>query len=264
MRRDIKDVLTERERIGSSFSSQKTALSIDPAVSTWDDIDCGPVYLSSSRHRQGGCWHKTLNENINPLRRYLQANVGRPWNDIYSEVRACIDPRSDAGWYALQHLKWIVETQVEVIDGEVYPTRGHYLYRKFYIHPESGILCSTTPFKKKKRQIPITVVKINGDADYYEKVNGIWYHFLMEFPPQEYRVVSYEESTAAERILYDLKVSGDTCAVPRQLLSPTLISKKQASKREIRWIKDQIKHKKETYGYTSNWGSPRLIRIDTE
>jgi hypothetical protein len=33
-----------------------------------------------------------LNENLNPLKRYLHAQVGRPWNKVYAEIAARIRP----------------------------------------------------------------------------------------------------------------------------------------------------------------------------
>ncbi|MFX8308882.1 hypothetical protein ABTL21_19880, partial [Acinetobacter baumannii] len=30
--------------------------------------------------------YKDLNENLGPLRRFLERQVGRPWNDVYSEI----------------------------------------------------------------------------------------------------------------------------------------------------------------------------------
>jgi len=273
MRQDIQFLLVERERVGSSFPNNKTALNINPSIPEWDDVDCGPTRASSSRRRQGqkggAWWHKTINENPNPLRRFLWANVGRPWNDIHSEVCSRVDARSVSGMNVRNHLKWMVEKQVMMVNGEPYSLRGYHLYKELYVNPETGILCSTSDcsrhgrhYRRDASHIPITMVKVNGDLDYYERENGIWYRFIRELPPQTYDIIIYEESTDADRILYNLKAPGDSYARPRKNSGfARLISKKQASKREIRWIKEQIAIKNNTFGYDERWGRHELVRI---
>ena len=46
---------------------------------------------------------RSLNENLAPLRRYLHAQVGRPWNKVFSEI-CCIDRRNTVQQHIHQHI----------------------------------------------------------------------------------------------------------------------------------------------------------------
>jgi hypothetical protein len=46
---------------------------------------------------------KELNENLNPLWRFLKKNCGRPWSEVYSEMREVCDARSAIGYHIFQH-----------------------------------------------------------------------------------------------------------------------------------------------------------------
>lgn len=50
---------------------------------------------------------KVLNENLTPLRRYLERQVGRPWNKVYSEIAVGLKVTSTAG---SPNLPWAVQT----------------------------------------------------------------------------------------------------------------------------------------------------------
>lgn len=123
MRDDIAKLLVERQRIGSSNKSIKTGKKLDPSLD-YDsgDFDWGPTYVSSARHRQelrcsairergmGKTNYKSLNENLRPLYQYLDKAVGRPWDDINSDILSNIDVRSVIGHHVMQHVGWHVDT----------------------------------------------------------------------------------------------------------------------------------------------------------
>lgn len=126
MRDDIAKLICERQRIGSRSKSIKTALKLDPTLD-YDsgDFDWGPTYVSSARHRQEGRCNpvavnmgkkkgpgdsKNLNENLRPLFQFLEKSVGRPWNDVNSEIRSRIDIRRAIGYHVIQHVGWHVDT----------------------------------------------------------------------------------------------------------------------------------------------------------
>ena len=49
-----------------------------------------PKSIGRRRHVRERGGFKVLNENLAPLRRYLEAQVGRPWDKIYSRsLRTC-------------------------------------------------------------------------------------------------------------------------------------------------------------------------------
>src|ERR1043166_2495176 len=95
--------------------------------------------------RPYGFSRKELNENIEPLRRYLRRQVGRPWNDVYSEISQHLRPTNAVQQHVRDHLRWEGEQNVAVIDGKVYDLDRRtwtYPMRKgdLYVDPETGIL----------------------------------------------------------------------------------------------------------------------------
>src|SRR5258708_38763728 len=104
MRSNMQKVMVDRQRrVGSNWKNRKTALRLSEtqraqAIANAEDYDGGSGRASSARHQ------KHLNENLAPLRRYLMAQVGRPWDKVYGEIRGTIDTRSAIGLHVLQHL----------------------------------------------------------------------------------------------------------------------------------------------------------------
>ena len=146
MRTDMDKLICERERIHSTELSHKTGLKV-PLTADFEDFDDGcPRRLPMSRRRQEyeGIYNKSFNENLNPLKRYLYASIGRPWDDVYSEIRANIDTRKAIGLHVMQHLWQYVERFVEIVNGVPFESHGRYgrvmEVDGLYIHPETGLL----------------------------------------------------------------------------------------------------------------------------
>ncbi|WP_228041566.1 hypothetical protein [Planktothrix mougeotii] len=120
-------------------------------------------YLIKPRNKS-----KYLSDQLGPLRGFLRcrqaaatpSHVGQPWNAVYSKLCQQLDTRTMAGQHVLTHLWEFVERHVELIDGIPYSKRTHrrfsiphpldsYYTEKFYVHPETGILCAS---KSQPRQ----------------------------------------------------------------------------------------------------------------
>src|ERR1039458_2657283 len=146
MRHDMKKLLCERPRIGSSSPSLKTGKRLNPNLD-YDsgDYDWGPTCLPISRSRQFGYESKTLNENLNPLERFLRTAIGRAWDEVYSEIRENITPKKAIDFHVLFHLDFMVELHVEMFNGIPYHKKhsrwGRYEVTGLYVHPDTGILC---------------------------------------------------------------------------------------------------------------------------
>lgn len=182
---------------------------------------------------------KYLSDHLGLLRRFLRSKVGQPWNDIYSELCQKLDTSTMAGQHVIGHLWDYVERHVEIIDGQVYSKSyrwnrirldGSY-YNRFYIHPETGILCAVQKVnRKQKRQQKQTDIVIIDNYHQYQKVNEIWYLITFaDFPPSPTDYVTdiikgvIHCSTAMSR---GQKVYA--------------VKKQQCSKKEIRWILNQL------------------------
>jgi hypothetical protein len=182
MRPDMAKLLTEAERYGSKNRSQKWGkrLKYDPD----SDYDDQPSRASMSRHWQDSDGGKTLSDVLNPLKGYLHKNVGRHWDDVYSEICQNLDRRSVTGLHVFTHLwQFVAKNTVMCIDGKVreWGYYGGFLTEPsdYYIHPYTGILCDSgnqgTRYRYPKKKEPITNIRISDIAS-YNKFDGIWYY----------------------------------------------------------------------------------------
>ena len=162
MRKDISKVICERQRFGSNEKSIKTSKSFDLRMDFMDeDYDSGPVFVSSARHRQearcnplvqadgGGKKniqrYKSFNENRRPLFQFLKKSVGRPWNDVYSEIRENLNPNKTTDLDVLDHVSWEVTHDVVMVDGvpfTYYGYGGKKVVSGLYVNPITGLLCN--------------------------------------------------------------------------------------------------------------------------
>jgi hypothetical protein len=74
MRKDMSHVIVERPRLGGDRARKGRARPLEEL----------PKHEGMQRPHMRD-W-KSLNENLAPSRRYLERQVGRPWNKIYSEI----------------------------------------------------------------------------------------------------------------------------------------------------------------------------------
>jgi hypothetical protein len=94
---------------------------------------------------------KFLNENLQPLVRYLGRQVGRPWNKVFSEISEHLCVRSAVQKHVFDHLMQHVALAAEERDGCVYallPGGGYGAltiprwrsYPLFYVCARTGLL----------------------------------------------------------------------------------------------------------------------------
>jgi hypothetical protein len=141
MREDMFKVIVERPRWGRR-NAGKLRMPRD---------DRG--YLSFARSGKS----KGLNENLNPLVRFIRGKVGRPWNQVHAEISAHLNVRSAVQKHVLDHLSDIVALHVFEEGGKLWSTRRAYGVRVLearhsdvlYVCPRTGYL---RQLKHKKRQ----------------------------------------------------------------------------------------------------------------
>jgi len=145
MRSDMYKVIVERPR------NYKGKYSV---AARWrDDLD-GPRQLGM-RAGYGGPY---LNENLAPLQRFLLAQVGRPWNKVYSEISAGIDRRNTVQQHIYAHLEDMIATQVEWRDGrwlDLQDRSRHFrtfesLRQPLYVDPRTGLIRSNNQYRRWK------------------------------------------------------------------------------------------------------------------
>jgi hypothetical protein len=112
-----------------------------------------------SRHRGGTKW---LGEHLGPLRRWLLAQTGRPWDAVYSELRARIHPGNAVKLHIWQHAERYVARRVVLVDGRPCHAVGegwswavgtpvHARGCPVYVCPATGILRATPVTPRKRR-----------------------------------------------------------------------------------------------------------------
>ncbi len=193
MRKDMHKLLCERPRAGHADRDRDREV---PARSYSRNLelvhgedDDGEYVESNSPHRmkmgRGWTGHgtKELNENLNPLWRWLDKQVGRPWNNVYSELRENIDARSPIKLHILEHLEHHVVLNVEIDGKSVFLViRGQFrqaeLWRDdLYVHPRTKILCRYEGGRLRSWRgdnSPKDTIRVD-DKTYLCQVKGIWY-----------------------------------------------------------------------------------------
>src|ERR1700674_5320268 len=95
MREDMARVIVERPRI-KVFNCRKGR------YQDWDDV---PSHQGMRRAHALRGDRKQLNENLAPLRRYLEGQIGRPWSKVYSEIAQNLRVDSAIQQHLRDHLR---------------------------------------------------------------------------------------------------------------------------------------------------------------
>jgi hypothetical protein len=182
---------------------------------------------------------KGLNENLAPLRRYLQSQIGRPWDEIYSEICERINRNSAVQLHIWQHLMDYVCTDPYVASGLV--KRG-WRYHLYLVDPKTGQLRATAnrwPRFRQPKPVPNPDrVRIDENNE-YRRLNGLWYRLKLAPVP-------------AHRIGYDFGLNTHLTHLSDESLrrfygaAVYAVGKRQLNKREIRQLRlNEIKRSNE-------------------
>jgi hypothetical protein len=101
-----------------------------------------------------------LNENLKPLRRYLLAQVGRPWNKVFSEIATNIDRRNTVQEHIYSHIHDFVAVQVSWHNGKLLDLRRPYpffgtqdwLSQPLYVDPRTGLIRRNAEYNAWRRR----------------------------------------------------------------------------------------------------------------
>lgn len=92
-----------------------------------------------------------MRPDLGPLTRYLRSQVGRAWDDVYSEISRCLRPTSAVQRHVRDHLWDFVSQYICFHDGLPYDqTRRYWRYpvSHFYVCPNSARLCEHLATRK--------------------------------------------------------------------------------------------------------------------
>jgi len=216
MREDMAQVVVERPR--RKPRNVRKGRSVPPA-----DM---PLHEGMRRGHALRGDRKDLNENLAPLRRYLERQVGRPWDKIYSEIAHNLRVDSTIQQHVRDHIQDFVAVK---------PRRttkswrfGHLWWQPLYVDPATGLLRRTDQlaeekaYRKSKRNraapsidhIPL------GENDELRLIDGQWYTVkLAPLPEAVYRVrreiqTRRRHPYSAPRDTYEVEVDVRTLITP--------------------------------------------------
>jgi hypothetical protein len=200
MREDMAKVVVERPRI-KAFKTRKGR------AASFEDM---PAHEGMRRSRVLLGDRKELNENLAPLRRYLEKQVGRPWNKIYAEIARYLRADSTIQQHVRDHIKDFVAVQPRRVSHGWW-SRDLW-WQPLYVDPGSGLLCRTDrlPEERVRRLArrnrcdpPIERVPLGKDAE-LRLLDGQWYWVqLQELPKAIYRI--YREVQTRRRFPYSVR-----------------------------------------------------------
>ncbi|MBW4614292.1 MAG: hypothetical protein KME21_13670 [Desmonostoc vinosum HA7617-LM4] len=228
----LNEIVIERPRGGrrlslKSVTGNKKALEKITYEASTDGLLC--PYLLKPRRKT-----KYFSDHLGPLYRWLRSQVGKPWNNVYSELSYRLNATTLSGQHILSHVWDFVELNVVLIDGIPYRKDNHkhrlgefnWRWRKqLYVHPEQMILCQIEKIPNQP-EIKRNNLVILDPYHQYHLLNDIWYLItLADFPATQLAfdvllkaVINYE--TARQQ--YGRKIYA--------------ISKRQCNKKEIKFI----------------------------
>ena len=192
MRPDMAKVIVERPRHGSRdpgiAKGYKRRLQRLPA----DEL---PIREGMKKRSGGGTKH--FNEHLGPLRRYLDSQVGRPWNKVFAEICAHINRSSVVQDHVRDHVDDYVVINVIEIDGILCfgdgwsygrPLPG-YSRMLWYVCPRTGILRRFDRRRSQKHPVPAKArplfIRVD-DRHVCRPIDGAW-HLVTLRPLPEIR-----------------------------------------------------------------------------
>jgi hypothetical protein len=171
MRADMGKVLVERPRLGRWRGASRPGKGYRDQLKKCLDAGDPPPQREGIKRRYGS-GTKSFNEHLGPLRRFLEANIGRPWDKVYSEICQHVDRGNVVQKHILTHLFQYVTVHTVLIEGEPCRGKAHWGYRygeplrtsdrrnRWYVCPKSGLLRASryVPRTRHRPESPRRVV----------------------------------------------------------------------------------------------------------
>lgn len=180
MREDLKDIIIDTSRERSRWDEKIKRYPKD------NDLEFEPIKNSHSKYQR---------DRLVPLIKYLHKQVGRKWDDVYSEICSKTDPRNIRGYHLREHVFDFVYTnnQVEKVNGEYKVKPGLGFFNKSYglyglYVDDEGILRKpkleeTDDYFRKQRynrekynKSLKESLRLLSDTSGYVKVDNLWYY----------------------------------------------------------------------------------------
>jgi hypothetical protein len=266
MRKDMARVIVERPRIIDSI----------PRKGRRCPLDQEPKHLGMRRSQRERGGYKMLNENLAPLRRFLERQVGRPWDKVFSEIAARLRADSTVQQHVRDHLQDFVATRPRRGISTWHRRGDAALWRQpLYVDPRDGILKRTDrlPDVRKRTKAgssvipPVERIELSSTRE-LRCIDGIWYDIsLAPLLEPEYRPITEMERIALKRyqrnsLVVEMEVTR------RRLVSPPvfdvarrrLIALGPAIDEEAAWRHYRREHPDRRYAVTKRQLSGKALR----
>ena len=150
-------VIVERPRLGRSY---KRPPGRSRALTDEDGAPLRVVRAKGARapEREKPLKTKNLNENLAPLYRYLDRQVGRPWDKVWSELSANLRPTSTVQEHVRDHVRDYVAITTRAVPSGVEvalkwggPTLLKDSWFRLYVDPRTGLLRKNKHWNARRR-----------------------------------------------------------------------------------------------------------------
>lgn len=151
--------------------------------------DSEDLPVNQGMRRPYGYDAKDLNENLNPLKRYLRKQVGRKWDAVHADVCEHVDRGSTVQKHVLDHLADFVAVRVRIADGKIVELRpyGPREVDGLYVDPETGILRDGAKPRQRHVSKPDPDAALIEGRE-YRRLGGCWFEVAFASLPEPYKV----------------------------------------------------------------------------
>lgn len=220
-----------------------------------DDINMAAPRLLEPMRRPYKQYYaeKEFSDFTSPIKGFVRKNVGRKWNEVFSEFCAEYDQRAIINKHLFDHLKQNVCRKVYEVNGElqvrtrwqVKPLKDS--YEEYYVDPRDGILKRNNDYADWKQHRREYNLKAQQERDKNRKVvdrfheyhlmDGIWFLVtFIELPGERVRTSTYSYYSKRANYYYAVEYQLRYDILKKEVVSGKryAASRRTASKKEIR------------------------------
>jgi hypothetical protein len=156
---------------GTKGNKGKVTLKLIPGADP-EDLQSLPLHASSFPK---GVWRERKYSAKLP-KRFLESRLGMQWDEVWSEICAEADARTETGYLFRQEFHWLVQKSLDDIDSD---------HRDFYVDRNGALRSRQHSWHHYRREVVSKIVRV-GDKLYHEHA-GIWYQVKMAPAKSSYR-----------------------------------------------------------------------------